>query len=64
MLLILLTGTSIKTPREVLEESSDGSTSISSPSPLSSEEGSPDKVPGEITHVVMHKMTICVFVCV
>ena len=53
-----------KTPREMPEESNDGSTSTSPSSPLSVEKGSPETVPGEITHAVMYKITICVCVCV
>ena len=48
-----------KTPREMPEKSSDNSTSTS---PLSIEGSSHDKAPGEITHPVIHKMTICVCV--
>ena len=46
-----------KTLREMAEDSHAGSTATSPSSPLSIEEGPPHLVPGEITHVVMCKMT-------
>ena len=43
----------MKRPSKMPEGSSDGSTATSPPSE-----------PGEITHLVMHQMTICVCLCV